>query len=246
MPVSAELLLLGGTGEARTLAARLAELPRLRVVSSLAGRVRDPRLPVGEVRIGGFGGAAGLTDYLRAHQVRAVVDATHPFAQTISAHAAVAAAQTGTPLLVLRRPPYESRPSWRRVTDVAAAAAAISRPGAVWLTTGRRDLGAFAGDATRHYVVRTVDEPGPPLPARHTLLADRGPWTVAGERALIAAYGIETLVTKDSGGSLTLAKLAAAQVEGLDVLVVDRPPLPAGSPRPVADVDAAFAWCAAL
>ncbi|WP_460605122.1 cobalt-precorrin-6A reductase [Jatrophihabitans fulvus] len=236
------ILVLGGTGEARALAARLVA-DGVPVTSSLAGRVTNPALPVGEVRIGGFGGADGLATYLRENSPDAVVDATHPFAATITANAARACAATGTPLVVLRRPGWTERPGddWRRVPTVvdAAAVARDSGPGTVFLTTGRRDLAAFAADADHDYVVRTVDPPDVAMPPRTTLLLDRGPYDLDGERALMRAHGVRLLVTKDSGGALTVAKLDAARELGVPVVVVDRPPPPDGV-EVVASVDAAL------
>ncbi len=169
-------------------------------------------MPAGPVRIGGFGGAAGLAAYLRAEAITGIVDATHPFAAAISANAAAAAAQTGLPLLVLRRPPWPAEPSWQTVPDITAAAAAVRAwPGdSVFLTTGRRDLGAFAGDAGHRFLARAVDppDPGGPVPPRLTLVLDRGPYTVEGEAALMHAHGVGLLVTKNSGGPMTAAKLA--------------------------------------
>jgi precorrin-6A/cobalt-precorrin-6A reductase len=238
------ILILGGTGEARELAAGLTAAG-IDVVSSLAGRVRQPRLPAGPVRIGGFGGAAGLAGYLRAEAITGIVDATHPFAAAISANAAAAAAQTDLPLLVLWRPPWPADPSWQTVPDIAAAAAAVRAwPGdSVFLTTGRRDLGAFAGDAGHRFLARAVDppDPGGPAPPRLTLLLDRGPYTVEGEAALMRAHGVGLLVTKNSGGSMTAAKLQAARELAVRVVVVQRPPLPPGSTC-VTTVAEALAW----
>lgn len=244
------ILILGGTGEARELAAGLTAAGT-GVVSSLAGRVRQPRLPAGEVRIGGFGGAAGLAGYLRAEAITGIVDATHPFASAISANAAEAAAEAGLPLLVLRRPPWPADPSWQTVPDIAAAAAAVSgwptgAAGAgetVFLTTGRRDLGAFAADGRHRFLVRAVDppDPGGPVPPRMTLLLDRGPYTTEGESALMREHAVGLLVTKNSGGPMTAAKLRAARELGVRVVVVERPPLPPGSIA-VTTVDEALAW----
>lgn len=224
------VLILGGTGEARALATCLDALPGVSVVSSLAGRVSNPALPAGEVRIGGFGGEDGLAAYLPSVDV--LVDATHPFAATISAHAAVAAARTGTPLLALRRPGWTEQAGdrWTRVPSVAAAADLVRRggPGCVFVTTGRRDLAAFAGDEAHAYLVRTVEPPAAPVPPRLTLLLDRGPYTVEGETELLSAHSVSVLVTKDSGGALTTAKLTAARSLGIPVVMVDRPPLPDG------------------
>jgi precorrin-6A/cobalt-precorrin-6A reductase len=221
------VLILGGTAEARALAAALVDAG-VRVVSSLAGRVRDPALPVGEVRIGGFGGVEGLAAWLREHGVAAVVDATHPFASTMTAHAVSATAAAGVPLVVLRRPGWPPDPDWTWADSLPAAAAALPTLGKrVFLTTGRTSLAAFA-DLNLEFLVRCVDPPSGPMPRRVHVLLSRGPFTVDGERLLMREHGVDVLVTKDSGGPLTSAKLAAAREEGVTVLVVRRPPLPAG------------------
>lgn len=235
------VLVLGGTGEARRLAAALVAAG-VDVVSSLAGRVADPALPDGEVRIGGFGGVDGLTAWLRADPVAAVVDATHPFATTMTASAAAATELTGVPLLRLQRPGWTARPGddWRRVDSLEEAATAVQGFGSVFLTTGRQGLGAFAG-LTARCLVRSVDPPAPPLPARTTVVLARGPFTVDEELALLREHSVEVVVTKDSGGSMTAAKLAAARELGLPVVMVRRPQLPAGVPT-VATVEEALAW----
>lgn len=210
------VLVLGGTGEARELAAALTDF---RVVSSLAGRVADPKLPEGEVRIGGFGGVEGLVAYLAAERVDAVVDATHPFADRITANALAATTATGTPFLVLRRPGWPPEDDWQYVDTVAEAAALVAGRRA-FITTGRRDLAAYTSG-----VARTVDPPDPPNP-RLDIVRDRGPYTVDGELELLRAHRIEVLVTKDSGGPMTAAKLTAARHLGIPVVVVRRPPPP--------------------
>ncbi|MFI6761826.1 cobalt-precorrin-6A reductase [Micromonospora sp. NPDC050417] len=224
------VLLLGGTGEARRLASLLArERPDLRVVTSLAGRVARPALPDGEVRVGGFGGPAGLAEWLRRERVGAVVDATHPFAARISTSAVTACAEVGLPLLVVRRPGWTERPGddWRRVPSLEAAAGTIAGLGErVFLSTGRQSVAVFAGLDRHWFLVRSVDPPDPPLPRRLAVVLDRGPFTVAGERELLRRYEIEVLVTKDSGGTMTAAKLEAARELGLPVVLVDRPPTP--------------------
>jgi precorrin-6A/cobalt-precorrin-6A reductase len=224
------ILILGGTSEARELAADLTAAG-VDILSSLAGQVRQPRLPAGPVRTGGFGGAAGLSTFLRDEHIGAVIDATHPFAATITANAAAAATAVGVPRLVLRRPEWDLDPSWQPVADIAAAAATVQAwPGeAVFLTTGRRDLAAFAGDDRHRFLVRTVDPPDPPVPPHMTLVLDRGPYRIDGESELMRTYGIGLLVTKNSGGSMTAAKLQAAREAGVEVVVVQRPPVPPGS-----------------
>jgi precorrin-6A/cobalt-precorrin-6A reductase len=236
------ILILGGTGEARELAAELLAAG-VDVLSSLAGRVRQPRLPDGPVRVGGFGGAPGLAAFLGAERITAVIDATHPFAGTITASAAQAAAQAGVPLLVLRRPEWEAAPSWDVVADIGAAAAAVRAwpGGSVFLTTGRRDLDAFAADHRHRFLVRAVDPPDGPVPPRMTLVLDRGPYTVAGESALMREHGVGLLVTKNSGGPMTAAKLEAAGDLSVQVLMVRRPPLPEGT-EAVSTVADAMRW----
>ncbi|MGI5439275.1 cobalt-precorrin-6A reductase [Streptomyces shenzhenensis] len=229
--MSPHVLILGGTAEARLLAAELAAGPGVRVTTSLAGRVSRPAPLAGDVRTGGFGGAEGLAGWLAERRVDAVVDATHPFAAGITAHAARAAAATGVPLVVLRRPGW--RPGdgdrWHPVPSLAAAADALPGLGRrAFLTTGRLGLAAFAHLAGVHCVVRSVDPPAPPLPPHAEVLLARGPFTVADETALLRRHRIDVLVTKDSGGAATAAKLTAARTLGLPVIVVRRPPLPAG------------------
>lgn len=235
------VLVLGGTGEARQLAAALVD-DGVDVLSSLAGRVADPRLPAGAVRVGGFGGAAGLTAWLHAHPVRAVVDVTHPFASTMTASAATAAERTGMPLLRLQRPGWAPEPGddWRWVDSMEQAAAAVAGLGSVFLTTGRKSLDAFAGLPAR-CLVRSVDPPEPPLPERTVVVLARGPFTVEEELALMREHGVEAVVSKDSGGAMTAAKLTAARVLGIPVVLVRRPPVPEGVPV-VGTVEEAVAW----
>jgi precorrin-6A/cobalt-precorrin-6A reductase len=237
------VLVLGGTAEGRALAADLAGRSGLRVISSLAGRVSHPALPPGEVRTGGFGGAAGLARWATAAGVAAVVDATHPFAETISASAAVACAQAGLPLLRLARPAWTAQEGddWRDAASLAGAAAMLPALGQrVFLTTGRQGLGAFAGLGRLWFLIRCVDPPRGPLPPRREILLARGPYQFEAELALMRRHAIEVLVTKNSGGSLTEGKLAAARALGLPVVMVRRPAGPA--PGGVASVDEAVSW----
>ncbi len=222
--MNGRVLLLGGTAEARELAALLHEAGAP-FVSSLAGRVARPRLPVGEMRIGGFGGPSALAAWLSEHGIAAVVDATHPFAERISASALQACAAAEVPLVRLERPGWSERPGdrWHWVGDLDEAAELVPQLGhRVLLTTGRQGLAAFAA-VDRWFLIRCVDPPGPPLPARHELLLDRGPYGLAGELALFDEHRIDLLVTKDSGGSHTQPKLDAARERGTQVIVVRRP-----------------------
>ncbi len=240
MPV--RILILGGTGEARDLAAQLVAAGT-DVLSSLAGRVRQPRLPDGPVRVGGFGGADGLTAFITGEGITHLIDATHPFADGITANAAQAAARAGVPWLVLRRPAWETDPSWDTAPDTETAAAAVlAWPGeGVFLTTGRRDLAVFAADDRHRFLVRTVDPPEGAVPPSMTLILDRGPYTVEGESALLRDHRIGLLVTKNSGGPMTAAKLRAARDLGVQVVMVRRPPLPPGSDV-VSTVPQALRW----
>jgi precorrin-6A/cobalt-precorrin-6A reductase len=236
------VLVLGGTAEARALAGALAG-DGTRVISSLAGRVAEPRLPQGEVRVGGFGGPEALAAWLAGRGIAAVVDATHPFAQRISASAASACATAGVPLLRLERPGWTQRAGddWHWVDDMAAAAAAVPRLGRrVFLTTGRQGLSAFAGLGTVWFLVRCIDPPEPPLPPCCEVLLDRGPYAYEGELALIDRFALDLLVTKDSGGALTAAKLDAARLCGLPVIVIRRPPRP--EVATVREVAEALVW----
>ncbi|MFH9059852.1 cobalt-precorrin-6A reductase [Streptomyces coeruleorubidus] len=227
------VLILGGTTEARRLAELLNDTPGLTLTSSLAGRVASPRLPPGEVRIGGFGGAEGLAAWLREHRVDVLIDATHPFAGTISFHAARAAATAHVPLLALRRPgwvPVEGD-DWHDAGSLEEAARLLPALGRrVFLTTGRMGLAAFAELDDLWFLVRSVDAPEAPHPARMEVLLDRGPFTLDGERELLRRHRIDVLVTKDSGGAATAPKLTAAREAGLPVLVIRRPPVPEGVP----------------
>ncbi|WP_435127630.1 cobalt-precorrin-6A reductase [Actinacidiphila sp. bgisy144] len=237
------VLVLGGTTEARQLARLLAARERT-VTSSLAGRVAAPTLPEGNVRIGGFGGVEGMARWLREHHVDAVVDATHPFAERISANAAEAATRTGVPLLALRRPGWTPVPGddWRFADSLAQAAQLLpDLSDRVFLTTGRSGLAAFAGLDGLWFLVRSVDPPEGEVPRRMTVLLDRGPYTLQGEREVLREHRIGVLVTKDSGGAATAAKLVAAREAGLPVVVVRRPPGVAGV-EVAQDVERAARW----
>ena len=234
------ILILGGTGEARALAGRLH--PEFGIVSSLAGRVPDPALPVGPVRLGGFGGADGLREWLHDNDITAVVDATHPFAATISANAAKACGGLRVPHRVLRRPPWEA-PSAIRVAGDSEAAEVVAEKGysRIFLTTGRSGTSAFA-NSDAWFLIRVVTPPDPrSLPERHELLVSRGPYDLDGERALMSGNRIDALVTKNSGGPMTSAKLDAAAELGVDVVMIERPPLPPECST-VGTVDEAVDW----
>jgi precorrin-6A/cobalt-precorrin-6A reductase len=222
------ILLLGGTGDSRALAECLECRDDLEVISSLAGRTEHPASLPGALRIGGFGGVDALAAYLRDEAIDLLVDATHPYAARISANAAAACRTSGTPRLRLSRAPWPQRTgdNWIHVPDTQAAAEAL--PGLaerVFLSVGRGELDAFAGLAKIWFLVRTVDAPREALPLQHyDVVLGRGPFEENGERALFALHGIQALVTKNSGGEATYAKIAVAREVGLPVVMIDRPP----------------------
>lgn len=234
------ILLLGGTSEARSLAAQLH--PDIEVISSLAGRVPDPALPLGQVRIGGFGGTGGLRDWLREADVDAVVDATHPFAATITANAATVCRDLEMPHLVLARPAWPPADAVVVASDVQAARIVAEKEfSRVFLTTGRSGTAAFQ-DSGAWFLIRAVTAPDPrDLPPQHRLLLSRGPYHYENELAVMREHRIDALVTKNSGGVMTRPKVDAAAALGIAVVMVDRPPLPDGV-RTVATVDDAVAW----
>ncbi|MDT5007522.1 MAG: precorrin-6A/cobalt-precorrin-6A reductase [Mycobacterium sp.] len=238
------VLLLGGTAEARLLAARLH--PVVDVISSLAGRVPDPALPVGDVRIGGFGGADGLRRWLADSQVDAVVDATHPFAATITATAAEVCASLQIPHLLLARPAWAPGDAIIAESDRDAAKTVQDNGfGRVFLTTGRSGVALFA-DVDAWFLIRAVTAPDPrTLPRRHVMLLSRGPYRYDDEHALLVEHRIDCLVTKNSGGEMTRPKLDAAAALGVSVVMVDRPALPIGV-NMVTTVDDAVDWLSSL
>jgi len=222
-------LILGGTSEASALA-RAVAAREIDAVISYAGRVERPRdLPIPR-RVGGFGGAAGLADYLRANAITHVIDATHPFAAQMSRNAVEACERTGVPLIALARPAWTPGPGddWREVPDIPSAVTALEgAPRRVMLAIGRIHLNAFAAQPQHDYLLRLVDPPEtpPPLP-RHSIVVSRGPFTLEDDTALLRAHGIELIVAKNAGGSGARAKLDAARALGLPVIMIARPALP--------------------
>ena len=224
------VLILGGTTEANQLVARLANDARFDAVLSYAGRTERPTPPPVSWRVGGFGGVDGLTKYLRDQNIARVVDATHPFAAQMSAHAIAACAIADVPLLALERRPWPriAGDRWIEVDDFTAAAAALGpSPRRVFLGIGRMQLAPFASHPQHFYLVRLVDPPRAPLPLQDAeLIVARGPFDLAGDRAMLADHRIHIVVARDAGGDGAFAKIEAARALRLPVVMVRRPVIP--------------------
>lgn len=243
MSATPNVLLLGGTTEASALA-RLLGARGIAAKLSYAGRTESPRAQPVPVRIGGFGGVAGLVDYLRQHRVTHLVDATHPFAATMSAHAVEAARLAGVPHIALTRSAWQAVPGdrWDHVANIAQAIAALAAPPRrVMLALGRMHVDAFSARPQHHYLLRFVDAPAQaPILPYHTLVVDRGPFTGDADAELMRDHAIDLIVCKNAGGDGARAKLIAARRLGLPVLMIDRPALPAR--REVHDPHEVLAW----
>ncbi|HCQ23049.1 MAG: cobalt-precorrin-6X reductase [Aphanizomenon flos-aquae LD13] len=238
------VLILGGIGDAVELAVKIANIPGIEVITSLAGRTREPANLPGNVRSGGFGGVPGLTNYLREMQIDLLIDATHPFANQISENAAAATQEVGIPRLMVIRPPWEKLEDddWLEVEDnLAAATALANRAKRVFLTIGRQEIGTFAHLQEIWFLMRMIDPPNTDVIVPPGLiLCDRGPFNLENEQEILLKYNIDTIVSKNSGGNATYPKIIAARKLGIKVVMVNRPPVPPG--KQVADVDSACKW----
>ena len=236
------ILLLGGTTEANLVAQAIAKAG-LSGVYSYAGRTEAPMGQPIHMRVGGFGGVAGLCAYLQAEGITHVIDATHPFAAQMSSNAVAACAATGAPLIALERAPWMPGEGdrWTHVADIQAAVAALAGPPQrVFLAIGRQHIDAFAAQPQHRYLLRLVDDPTGPLPFPAEVVVARGPFDVAGDTALMRDHGTDVIVAKNAGGKGAVAKIAAARALGLPVVMIDRPVIP---PRPVVQgVAAVMAW----
>ena len=245
------ILVLGGTTEASALCRDLEKEPFISATLSLAGVTKQPHLPTLSVRIGGFGGSDGLSTWLKTHEINAVIDATHPFAATMSQHAATACAVTQTPLLRLERSGWQEMPgdTWFHAPTLTDAATLLANspkwgttPQRIFLTTGRKELAPFKTAPQHHYLIRSIDAPDPvSLPPHATILLDRGPFDVQSEARLMQDHGITLLVSKNSGGSATYPKLEATRLLGIPVLMIDRPAACPNIPT-VESAQQAMAW----
>ncbi|MBK1987125.1 cobalt-precorrin-6A reductase [Sphaerospermopsis aphanizomenoides BCCUSP55] len=243
------VLILGGTGDAAELTARISNITGIEAIASLAGRTREPVLPAGPVRVGGFGGVTGLVEYLQHQQIDVLIDATHPFAHHISWNAAAAATEAGIPRLLVNRPPWEKLPGddWIEVENITDAAAALesqaleNQTKRIFLTIGRQEISAFTHLQAMWFLMRMID----PLSAHvitppGLVLCDRGPFHLENEREILTHHQIDTIVSKNSGGNATYPKIIAAREMGIQVVMVNRPPIPPGEQVP--DVESAVKW----
>jgi precorrin-6A/cobalt-precorrin-6A reductase len=238
------ILILGGTAEARQLAGRLAGRTGLEITLSLAGRTATPAAQPVPVRVGGFGGADGLAKYLAGERIDALIDATHPYANTISANAVAAARRGGVPLVALRRPPWikVAGDRWIEVSDVREAVRALGQtPRRVFVALGRNELAPFNNAPQHYYLIRSVDPVDPPLPLPHVgYVTGRGPFGEADDHALLTEHRIDVVVAKNSGGTATYGKIAAARALGIDVIMLRRPP--PSDEAAVDTIEDAIAW----
>jgi precorrin-6A/cobalt-precorrin-6A reductase len=243
------VLILGGTGDATALATEAAKIPGIEVISSLAGRTQNPMSPDGAVRMGGFGGAAGLANYLRDpcgnsvadRSIHLLIDATHPFAAQITWNASIAAAEVGIPFLMLNRPAWEKMPDdrWIEVKDNATAATVLPAQ-RIFLTIGRQELSAFAHCSDHWFLMRMIDPPTTDILPPGEILLARGPFDWMDEQKLLKEFNIGAIVSKNSGGDATYAKIIAAREMNIPVVMVQRPVMPAG--EKVTQVEEVLSW----
>lgn len=240
-----KILILGGTVEGRTLAHEIAHThPTIDFITSLAGATTSTPNVAGDVRIGGFGGTDGLSTYLKEQNIDALIDATHPFATTITDHAVKACSHVGIDYLRLERPqwivPTEADVVF--VPDAAEAARLVARTSSsAFLTIGRKDLSEFQGLGKTKLLVRAIEAPDENIRLDNaTFVTARPPFALKDEIALMQEHQIDTLISKASGGEGTRAKLDAAAKIGARIILLRRPPPPDG--ERVFSVDEALAW----
>lgn len=220
------ILILGGTSEAWELSALLTDRPDVVAITSLAGRVSQPRLPKGLTRVGGFGGVDGLISYLKLEHIAVVIDATHPFAVRISGNVEIACSRLGLRLIRLGRPPWTRTEDdlWHEVPNFKTAALLVDRPGSrVFLSLGRQELPVFADCTRATYLIRAIEKPLAPLPPHHNLILERGPFDLGHEIRLLWEHSIDVLVSKNSGGSATYSKIEAARMLAIPAVIIARP-----------------------
>lgn len=223
------LLLLAGSGESRALAQALAQRADPEVTASLLypSRTHGP-LPV-PTRLGRFGGEPGLARFLQNEQITGVLDATHPFANQISARAARVCAGLNVPYVLVLRPHWVAGPQdqWREVADEAAVADLLLPGQRVFATTGRATLEHLVQGSDAHFLVRQLEDRTPPEHLKNVqYIAGKGPFSVADEMENLTRLNIDVLVVKNSGGLPSRTKLDAARALGIPVILIARPKPP--------------------
>ncbi|MEB3342819.1 cobalt-precorrin-6A reductase [Okeania sp.] len=238
------VLVLGGTGHSSKLIALISTIPELEIINSLAGRTRQPAIGSTPRRIGGFGGVSGLINYLREQEIDLLIDATHPFASQISGNAAIASSELKIPRLMLVRPPWKKVEGdrWIEAENNEVAVKVLANLGSrIFLSIGRQELASYAHLKHLWFLIRIIDLfPPDSLVPPGKILTERGPFYFEEERSLLQKYEIEAIVSKNSGGDATYAKIVAARELGMPVVMIQRPPLPEG--EQVSDVESAVAW----
>jgi precorrin-6A/cobalt-precorrin-6A reductase len=238
------ILLLGGTSEATSVAQRLAGENGISAILSLAGRTANPVASPLPVRIGGFGGVDGLTEYLARESIDLVVDATHPFAARISNNAIAASSAAHVPLLAIERPPWTPAvgDDWNEYDSIDAAIAALpAAPQDVFSGLGRQAIAALRAAPQHRYVIRVVDASEPPASLPHaTIVAARGPFRTEDDLELFRKHRISHVLAKNAGGSGAYSKIEAARMLGIKVHMIRRPAI--ASRLTVASIEDALAW----
>lgn len=237
------LLLLAGSGEARTIAERLAVTEGVEGIASLAGVVRRSAKLALPTRIGGFGGDEGFESYLSDAGIDAVLDATHPFAARISARTARICELKGLPYSVLWR--NEWKPGlgdrWRFFDREEEVAEVVPKEATVFLATGAQGIQRFANLGGRRVFCRRIDRPLGPFPFEGgQYVIGRPPFSIEDEIRLFRQLGVDWLVVKNSGGAASRSKLDAARELGIEVALMRRPPVPATTFHRT--VEEALAW----
>jgi len=236
------VLVLCGTGDAIELVAKLSKIPHIETIASLAGRTSQPASLIGKVRTGGFGGVDGLATYLQTQQIDYLIDATHPFAIQMSDHAAAATKAVGIPSVMLVRPAWKkvTGDRWIEVESVEAAVQAIPVTAKrIFLTVGRQQLEPFTTLKEPWYLIRSIESSDVVIPNSKIVL-DRGPFNLEQERQLLSEYRIDLIVSKNSGGAATYAKVVAARELDIPIVMVQRPVMP--NVEQVESVDRSIGW----
>ncbi|HHK74588.1 MAG TPA: cobalt-precorrin-6A reductase [Rhizobiales bacterium] len=230
--MSFRILILGGSSEGFQLARQLEDSEKFEPLTSFAGVTKTRRPVAGASRVGGFGGAEGLRDFIQKENIAALLDATHPFASIMKHNAQSAAQMANIPCLHVLRPEWRPREGeeWITVRDMDEAARAIPQGASpTFLTVGRTELAPFARRRDIVFLARVIDAPQNTADFAHLeLVLARGPFDVKTDMALFKSRKIACLVSKNSGGESAASKLVCARRLGIPVVMVNRPAPPEG------------------